>query len=130
MIASGGNKASPERPCAAAIEQILQAAGVPASRIIREDVSTNTYENALFTARILRKMGISRIVLVLEADSMLRADLCFRKLGISVAPAVFDESSLSFHVTELAPKWSALQRTERALHEYGGLLWYKVRGWI
>ena len=26
------------------------------------------------------------------------------------------------------PGWTPLQRNERALHEYGGLLWYKLRG--
>jgi uncharacterized SAM-binding protein YcdF (DUF218 family) len=109
---------------------LLQSDGVPVNAILREDRSANTYENARFSADLLRRIGASRIALVVEADSMLRAERCFRKQGIAVIPAPCERRTLQRSFREMLPSWSALRQNERSLHEYGGLLWYSVRGWL
>ena len=108
--------------------RVVRAEGVPAESIFEEQTSRNTKENAVFTAEILRKMGIREIALVVDADSMLRAELCFRKEGITVIPTPLgfrSEVSVS-----LLPSWGAIRGNEVTLHEVLGLAWYKVRGWI
>jgi uncharacterized SAM-binding protein YcdF (DUF218 family) len=65
----------------------LEQEGVPPSKIWTEEQSRSTYENALYSAKLLHGSGIHRIALVMEADSMLRAELCFRKQGLEVTPA-------------------------------------------
>ena len=60
---------------------------VPDSSIWTEERSHSTYENALYGAEVLRSHGVARIVLVVEAQSMVRAAACFRKQGIAVVPA-------------------------------------------
>ena len=52
-----------------------------------EERSRSTHENAVFGAEILRQHEIGRIALVIEARSMLRAESCFRKQGITVVAA-------------------------------------------
>jgi uncharacterized SAM-binding protein YcdF (DUF218 family) len=113
------------------MRQLLEGAGVPETMIWTEELSRNTHEDALYGAAILRKHGIQRIALVVDAQSMPRAEACFRKQGIEVVPAPCD-----FHVfgrplsEEFLPNWNAVRRNERTLHEVLGLGWYWLRGWI
>jgi uncharacterized SAM-binding protein YcdF (DUF218 family) len=129
VIVSGGSHQG-KRSVASTMAELMKSAGVPADQIWAEETSRNTYENARFSTLLLRQKGISKIALVVEADSMLRAELCFRKQGIAVVPAPFRQRSLDGGIHEVIPSWSALRRNERSLHEYGGLVWYMIRGWI
>ena len=91
VLASGGLPARGGTvPFSDAMRDFLQKAGVPANMIWTEDRSRSTYENALYSAEILRKHGISKIALAVEAQSMPRAAACFRKLGFQVVPAPSD----------------------------------------
>jgi uncharacterized SAM-binding protein YcdF (DUF218 family) len=74
-------------------------------------------------------MRIGEIVLVVDADSMLRAELCFRREGIAVAPAPLGHRSVDAPAGFL-PSWGSIRGNEVTLHESLGLLWYKMRGWI
>jgi uncharacterized SAM-binding protein YcdF (DUF218 family) len=58
--------------------------GVPPDRIQVENQATNTYENAKFTAALLRNMPGS-VVLVTSDYHIFRARRAFRKAGISVS---------------------------------------------
>jgi uncharacterized SAM-binding protein YcdF (DUF218 family) len=111
------------------MSHVLHAEGVPHTRIFEENASTNTKENAQFTAKLLRGMGIRDIALVVDADSMLRADLCFRVEGITVIPVPLGHRSLGWP-SSLLPSWAAIRGNEITLHETLGLIWYKARGWI
>ena len=129
MVAGG--MGSDETPAyAQTMAHLLESAGIPPGMIWVEGKSRNTHQSAAFGAEMLRGRGINRIVLVTEADNMLRTELCFRKLGIMVVPAAFRRTDLTFSLRELIPGWPPLRRNERALHEYVGLLWYRLHGWI
>jgi uncharacterized SAM-binding protein YcdF (DUF218 family) len=130
IIVSGGTRSATQPPVAAAMARLLEAEGVPDGAILQETNSINTWENARFTAELLRSRGIREIALVVEADQMLRADLCFRKQGLSVIPAPFRQRSVSLSLDDLLPSWSAIRRNEITLHEVLGLAWYKLRGRI
>jgi uncharacterized SAM-binding protein YcdF (DUF218 family) len=92
-----------------------------------ESASTTTHENAIFSARLLRKEGIDRIILVTSSSHMVRAAAEFAAAGLDVtaAPAemwTWDErGALAF-----VPSVSALYRSHIVLYEYAGRLLQSV----
>jgi uncharacterized SAM-binding protein YcdF (DUF218 family) len=132
VIVSGGTGfADPAgTPISEIMARAVQAEGVPPSMIWKEDKSHSTYENALYTARLLRAKGISKIVLVTEAFHMLRAEQCFRKQGIQVIPAACAFRGRSAMHSQLLPGWQAILWNEDTLHETLGLAYYRMRSRI
>jgi uncharacterized SAM-binding protein YcdF (DUF218 family) len=130
VFVSGGSTPRSRRPFADEMTELLIKEGVRPQDIQREDRSRNTYENAKYTADLLKKIGIQRIVLIVDAASMLRAEWCFRRQGIDVVPAPFGHREFEVRLSNLLPSWGALRGNELTLHEVGGLVWYKLRGWI
>jgi uncharacterized SAM-binding protein YcdF (DUF218 family) len=112
------------------MRELLLGAGLPGEMIWTEDRSHSTHENALFSAQILRRHGVRRVVLVVDARSMFRAAACFRREGIEVVAAPSRFRYLSASVDDWLPGWKAVQGNEMTLHETLGLLWYRLRGWI
>jgi len=127
VLASGGGKPLAASP---AMAELLREKGVPQALIWTEERSTSTYQNALFSAEILKRHGIRRIALVVDAKSMPRAAACFRKQGIMVAAAPSSFTQLGANSDDLLPGWPAIRRNEETLHETLGLVWYWFRGWI
>jgi uncharacterized SAM-binding protein YcdF (DUF218 family) len=119
-----------EAPFAAAMRRLLEAEGIPADMIWAEAQSQSTYENAIYGAEILRKHGVSRVALVVEASSMLRAAASFEKAGIAVTPAPIRFTELNWDFTDILPNWRAISLNSETVHELGGLLWYRLRGRI
>jgi uncharacterized SAM-binding protein YcdF (DUF218 family) len=109
---------------------LLKGGGVPDDQIWIEDRSTNTRQNAVMWAALLRQHGIHRIALVTDAQSMRRAAACFRKEGIAVLPAPCDFGQLDFTFDGLLPSSTSIRRNERTLHETLGMAWYFLKGWI
>jgi uncharacterized SAM-binding protein YcdF (DUF218 family) len=130
IVVSGGNRSPKQPPFAHTMAEVLAAEDVPSEQILLEVKSVNTWENALYTAELLRAKGLRRIILVVDADSMLRAELCFRKQGLEVIAAPIRHRSVSFTLSGLTPSWRALRRNEVMLHEVIGLVWYKLLGRI
>lgn len=105
----------------------LKQLGVPASALRVESQSLTTHENALYSAAILKREGRHRILLVTSAWAMPRAAASFRRQGIDVIPAPSFDAS---HTPPTWPRWRlSLWQSGRFLHEYVGLLFYKLRGW-
>ena len=84
VLASGGRSKDGLPPLSVTMRDWLRRAGVAESRIWTEELSTSTYENAFYTAEILRKAGIKSVALVVDGSSMPRAAACLRKQGIQV----------------------------------------------
>lgn len=59
--------------------------GVPEERIVIEDRSRNTFENAVYTGRIILDRGWSGIVVVTDAWHMRRALFVCRRLGLAAS---------------------------------------------
>ena len=111
---------------------ILRVMGVPPGAMLLEEQSLTTYENALYSAPLLRERGIGRVLLVTSAFHMPRAVAVFEAQGVEVVPAPTDFKRL---VGEgLIPGWlpgaGNLARSSFALHEMAGLLVYRWRGWL
>lgn len=95
----------------------------------REDRSADTWENAAFSAQLLKAAGVKRVLLVTHAWHLPRAIAAFGSHGIEAVgagtayrgPAVTGFSSF-------VPAASALRDTGFALHEWYGRLFYAFRG--
>lgn len=129
VLASG--KGSWEVAYSVAMSEAMKEDGVPASMIWTEEKSRSTYENAVYSAEVLRSHGIRKIALVTEAYHMPRAERCFRKQGIEVvaAPCAF-RGPTQFFFSEFIPGWKAISLNEDTLHEVVGLVWYRLSGRI
>jgi uncharacterized SAM-binding protein YcdF (DUF218 family) len=110
--------------------RMLEQQGVPSAAILIEDRSTTTYENAHYSAAILRHKGIQHVLLVTSASHMPRAFASFRKQGLDVLPAPAGSSwrdSLR-NIHQWRPQRTELWRCSHILHEYIGLWIYELRG--
>lgn len=109
---------------------ILMGLGVPEDKIIVENQSLNTTENAKFSKVILVKYGFTQPILVTSAFHMERSVLQFAKVDLPVVPYPTDyQTNLQkkFQPHQLWPAASALQDVSLALKEYVGILavkWY------
>jgi uncharacterized SAM-binding protein YcdF (DUF218 family) len=112
------------------MRELLRRAGVRDDLIWVEEQSQSTHGNAVHGARILREHSLKRIALVVDALSMPRAAACFRKEGLEVAPAPCDLRMWGPFREEILPSWKSIRRNEITLHEWLGLAWYRLRGWI
>lgn len=107
---------------------IFEELGVPRSRIAIEDKASNTYENAVFTARMLAAERSSAWLLVTSASHMPRALGAFRKAGVNVSPYPVDFVTndevrwTRYSVPEGTLQWQA------AIREYAGQALYLLRG--
>jgi uncharacterized SAM-binding protein YcdF (DUF218 family) len=144
VIASGGrmpwSRGLP--PEASQMSLIMQMLGVPQSAILEESASRNTRENAVLTKRLLLAHNIHTILLVTSAMAMPRALAAFRRQGIDAIPAPTDftpspgagaegwMSVIQSGTLEMIPNSEALDKSSAALHEYEGLLMYRLTGWI
>jgi uncharacterized SAM-binding protein YcdF (DUF218 family) len=129
ILACGGGTDS-TLVLAVTMRELLRKAGIPDTMIWTEERSLNTHENAVYGAEILRKHGVDRVVLVVDAQSMPRAAACFRKVGIAVVPAPSRFREFGPVSQELLPSWRSIARNELTLHEVIGLAWYWLRGWV
>ncbi|HWW06126.1 YdcF family protein [Collimonas sp.] len=93
-----------------------------------EGASDDTEQNAKFSARILVQAGVKKIILVTDTLQMPRAQMMFAHTGLDVviAPTIFfSRDRITF--LSFLPSGEGLRRSEYALHEWLGILWYKAR---
>jgi uncharacterized SAM-binding protein YcdF (DUF218 family) len=103
--------------------------GLDPQRVRLEDQSRNTYENAVFTARLSGIDPRKSWILITSASHMPRALAVFRKQGWNVTPYSVDfraglATPWSTYSLGISDKWFI------ALHEYIGTLSYRLTGRI
>lgn len=131
VLISGGSAYGNRSPEAPVVRRFMIDLGVPSDRILIEDKSRDTIENARFSRNILAQKGFKKPLLVTSAYHMRRSIEAFRKAGIEVTPV-----PSSFHtVPGRAPVWAdwfpdsgALESTSTALREHLGLIYYALAG--
>jgi uncharacterized SAM-binding protein YcdF (DUF218 family) len=127
ILVSGGPADQPDQSAAALMSKTLQK-DFGARVQWREDRSRNTFENAAFSAAILRQAGVHAAIVVAHPWDMARALWSFRAAGYSVVPAPTPgESQLSLSLQAFLPQIPALRDSYYALHEFIGLVWYRIR---
>ncbi len=133
VVFSGGagTLVAAETPEAAALERFLPVLGIAKDRVVFEDQSRNTRENAVYTHRLVRPSRSERWLLVTSAFHMPRAVGCFREAGFAVVPYPVD-----FRTRGRQDVWQpfglmseGLRRLDLAAKEWVGLLSYHIAGY-
>jgi uncharacterized SAM-binding protein YcdF (DUF218 family) len=134
VLLSGGKTdwAVPGPTLAEAMQAVVIPMGIDAQDIVLEKKSATTYENALYSQPLLNHDGGRRIWLVTSAAHMGRAAGCFRKQGVAVTPAPCDHQTVVWQtsLTDFVPALGGLEQFTRAVHEWQGYVWYRLRGRI
>jgi len=108
----------------------LEALGVAAERITAEEQSRNTIENAVFSRLLANPKPGERWLLVTSAYHMPRAMAAFRAAGFAVEAYPVDWRTRG-PIDAFRPFSSlgdGLRRTDTAMHEWVGLLTYRLTG--
>ncbi len=94
----------------------------------REERSRTTWENALYSAELLKREGVRRVVLVTQAAHMPRARWCFEQQGLEVvsAPLGFLGVPNERPVGGWLPESKALWQNTRLLNEALGMAVYPL----
>ncbi len=110
--------------------RLMADLGIDPRRVVFERESRNTYENALYTKRLIGPRPDETWLLVTSAFHMPRAVGVFRAAGWDVMPVPVDyqtsgpgQASLGFDLT------GSLRLIGLGLHEWVGLAAYRALGW-
>ncbi len=107
----------------------LQRLGVDAGDLLLESHSMNTWQNAQFSAPLLKAWGADRVLLVSSGFHLRRGMLYFAHFGIRAIPVRADYVS---GMLSWLPQSYNLAMTDLALHEYAGIAryhLYNAMGW-
>jgi uncharacterized SAM-binding protein YcdF (DUF218 family) len=132
IVFSGGNAALIREGGieAAFAVQEFEALGIPHERIIAEEQSRNTVENAVFSRLIAQPKPGERWLLVTSAYHMPRAMGVFRAAGFPVEAYPVDWRTRGpIDATEpFVSLGDGLRRTDTAVREWVGLVAYRLTG--
>ena len=127
LIVSGPGQ--PGRPShAAVLAAAAESLGISPSRITQIDDALDTEDESFAFAKLI---GGRRTALVTSAWHMPRAARLFRKAGVDFVPCPADfvaRDEATLHWAEIGCDIESLERSTRAVHEWIGLLWLRLRG--
>jgi uncharacterized SAM-binding protein YcdF (DUF218 family) len=136
IIFTGGSGSieSPEKKEAIFVKKYLKSINFPDSSLIIEYNSKNTYENAIFTKRIIDSLNSNgNYLLVTSAYHMPRSIAVFKKAGYkNLTPFITNKLSGPRRFTFdhlLIPNSEALFSLNYLLHEWVGFFVYKLKGY-
>jgi len=103
--------------------KLLEESGVQKEDILMQGEAKDTLEEAIL---MKKRVGETAFILITAAYHMPRAMKLFQKEGLNpiAAPADFNNPDEDGFNSILQSK--QLEKTEQALHEYLGLLWFKL----
>lgn len=129
LLVSGGLGDDVAPPEAEMMKQLIEGEYALSVRWA-EMQSHNTYENAKYSAEMLKADGIESIYLVTHAIHMKRSVASFEKFGLTVHPAptaFYHGGEFEFELQAFLPSAKALRLTAYVFHEWVGMLWYWLR---
>jgi uncharacterized SAM-binding protein YcdF (DUF218 family) len=134
------------QPHGEAMQEILGWMGIKESQVILDTTSRTTRENAVHSLPLAVERGARRVLLVTSASHMPRSIRIFQKqasqLGIKdleIIPAPCDYAYIDPEkypplyyraAMGLLPTSASMETSARMLHEYFGMVYYWLRGWI
>jgi uncharacterized SAM-binding protein YcdF (DUF218 family) len=109
------------------MKELMISLGVKEGLIIVENRSRNTFESAVN----LKSLMVNReFILVTSAGHMPRSLLSFRQMGMNPAPAPTDYlAKMGPFDGNFLPNVNSLVRSDLAVHEYFGMLWYSLKAY-
>lgn len=110
--------------------RILESKGLRPGSLRVESQADTTYENALYSSQILKREKLGRVLLVTSPYHMQRSLAVLRRRGVDAIPApTMPRVETANGDDSWMPHHFALWRSHMYLHEYFGLLAYRLRGW-
>lgn len=112
--------------------RLLEALGVDRQRLILENRSRDTYENAVFSKELVQPRPGETWLLVTSAFHMPRSMALFRRAGFDVVPWPVDYRTRGDEMPGLPTDnpLDSLSATTTALREWIGLIAYRLTGRI
>lgn len=128
IIISTGKVFKHRKSEAPIVRRFLIDLGMPSDKVIMEDKSRDTIENAKYSTDICKKSGFEKPILVTSAYHMRRAVMSFEKTGLKVLPfpvGLRTWRDMKYGWDDYMPSLSAFDKTCTAMREYLGLIFYK-----
>jgi len=125
IVFSGGAKGGIGVSEAAVMAQEARRLKIPEEDIILEKKSRRTYEQAVEVKKIVDSKKWKNILLVTSASHMKRAVRAFESVGLRVYPASADP-----YERYTDDPLERLSLFPKLIHEYGAIMYYKMKGWI
>ena len=130
VVASGGTAIDGQRAAEGNVmAEALVSLHVPRERIVVEDVSQTTYEQASNVTRLLKSRRIDRFVLVTSPTHMRRSVAAFRAQHADVVPSVaapFRERR--WKPPFFIPNEDSFHVSRSAVYDYVAIAYYWARG--
>ncbi|MEC8287113.1 MAG: YdcF family protein [Bacteroidota bacterium] len=115
------------------IKSFLIRIGVPREKIIVENQSKNTHENAIYTELTCKELEMDKYsFLLITSDYHMRRSLsCFKKTGLNITPFVKESDEFHFDLEYLiVPQTNVLFKWKVLFHEIVGYFVYKLMGYV
>jgi uncharacterized SAM-binding protein YcdF (DUF218 family) len=133
LYVSGGRQPGEDQPLGVLMADLLRNDYGIAVAAIESDSQTS-WENAANTAVLLKRDGVTHILLVSDAWHLPRAVDAFEGTGLTVTPAPTGFAHHPGWAAELTyrdwlPSARAFMLSYYALHEHLGRVWYQLRTW-
>ncbi len=125
MVLSGGSSHPGETADGSVMAREALKLKVPAEAILVEEVSKRTADEAFEIKKIADARQWKSIILVTSFVHMKRSVMVFEHAGFKVYPAPAD--AYEIHVKHPLGR---INLFFQIIHEYGGIVYYKFRGWI
>ncbi len=125
ILFSGGIPGKVNVPEAAVMAQEARRLKIPAGEILLEKKSKNTHEQAVEVKKMADSQQWKSILLVTSSSHMKRALMAFENLGFKIYPAPADP-----YEKYTDDPMGRLCLFPVLTHEYAGIVYYKIRGWI
>jgi uncharacterized SAM-binding protein YcdF (DUF218 family) len=131
LLFTGGNPdLHPSGPTEADVARVLFAGlGLDMHRVVFEERSRNTRENALLSKRLVSPQPGQTWLLVTSAADMPRAVGCFRAVGWAVIAYPVDYRTRQGSLGSTLGLVAGLRDVDWAAHEWIGLIYYRMRNW-
>ncbi len=125
ILFSGGMPGEKKVPEATVMGQEARKLRIPSADILLEKKSKNTREQGVEVKKIAESLQLKSILLVTSFSHMKRSVMVFESMKFKVYPAYADpyENYVQYPLGRVC-------LFSQIVHEYGGILYYKVRGWI
>ena len=127
IVSSGGDTRGYGKSEAELYAEALERLGAARSDLIVEGRSMNTWQNAQFTAEILAGQQPDRVVLVTSGLHVRRSVLYFSHFGVRPLGVRADYARAP---GSLLPQAYSILLADVAIHEYLGVLRYRVYNWL